>query len=286
MSIKAYRNDSHSSPQSIAGFTLIELLVVIAIIAILAGMLLPALSKAKQKGTGAACISNQKQLVLAYTLYATDNQDNLLPTSYRSATGQVDLPGGGYWYAPIPDITAGITKEEAMRRVTAGLTKSPLFQYASAIGSYHCPGDTRTGRLKPGSGWGYDSYSKAEGMAGPGWSTEKDYFKMSEITLPSDSFVFIEESDPRNYNEGTWVVENNPPGWVDTFAIFHGTWTSFAMIDGHAEGHRWTDTKTIQAGMNAAKGNQSVFFWTGGGKANNDFVWVWNHYRFANWKPL
>jgi prepilin-type N-terminal cleavage/methylation domain-containing protein len=275
------------------GFTLIELLVVIAIIAILASMLLPSLSRAKLKGTYAACLSNTKQLILAYQMYANDNADKLMPTSYRGEDGQTELYAGGYWRGPTPDITAGITEQEAMKRVTDGLRKSPIFKYCSAIGAYHCPGDLRTKRLRPGRGWAYDSYSKAAGISGGPldppvtgrvWQI-RPFFKYSTIDQPTLAMVFIEEADPRSYNNGTWVINITPPGWVDPFAIFHGNFSTFALADGHSEGHKWRDAATIKAATDSANGKES-FYWTGGNAKNVDFQWVWQRYRHQEWKPL
>src|SRR6185503_17450142 len=115
--------------------------------------LLPALARAKLKATGAACMNNQKQIILGWHLYADDNDDKI-----QASTAQTYA--GGYWNGPRPDITAGISVETALQRVFSGLSNSPLTKYCSAYGSYHCPGDMRTKFLKPGRGWAYDSYSK------------------------------------------------------------------------------------------------------------------------------
>jgi prepilin-type N-terminal cleavage/methylation domain-containing protein/prepilin-type processing-associated H-X9-DG protein len=284
--MKTANRSSRARSLRSGAFTLIELLVVIAIIAILASMLLPALGKAKNKATGAACLNNQKQIQLAWILYADDNDDKMLPTAYKLGGVDVNLYAGGYWRGPQPDIASGIKLDVALQRVYNGLSNSPLTKYCGAYGSYHCPGDLRTKRLKPGAGWAFDSYSKANGMSGIAWAaSETLYTKITSVTEPSQSMVFVEEADPRSYNNGTWVINTSPPGWVDPFAIFHGNVSTFSFVDGHAENHRWLDGATIRAATDSAAGKQS-FYWTGGTGKNPDFRWVWNRYKFENWKEL
>ena len=140
------------------GFTLIELLVVIAIIAILAAMLLPALNKAKLKSTMAVCLSNEKQLILAWVMYAGDNNDNLLTSSGMDGGGWFPASQGDY--SGIPANRTDLAEKAAIIE----LQNSPLFPYFKSAALAHCPGDLRYKNLKVNAGWAYDSYSKLDGM--------------------------------------------------------------------------------------------------------------------------
>jgi prepilin-type N-terminal cleavage/methylation domain-containing protein/prepilin-type processing-associated H-X9-DG protein len=248
------------------GFTLIELLVVIAIIAILAAMLLPALGRAKLKAQGVQCMNNNRQLAMAWRLYADDNRDVLVYASQNSPPSALDK------YAWSNDVMNFDPNNRANWDYTVDIAQRPLWQYNKNAAIYHCPADRSTinvnGVAKPRVRsismnlfvGGFDGTDGGWAVADPYWI----YSKLTQITgaagPPDKIFLFLDEREDC-INWGNYMTDmhgympNNPALYQfqqDMPAFYHGEACGFSFADGHSEIHKWRDSRTmppIQVGV-------------------------------------
>lgn len=247
-------------------FTLIELLVVIAIIAILAALLLPALSKAKQRGQGIVCMSNLKQLQLAWIMYCEDN-NNRLPQNFDSISMHVTenpldpnyQPG-----APYADWVLGQADTFPQYTNDLLLTHGLIYPYLNAVKVYKCPADLSSPRNR--------NYSMNCWMDGiDQWNSLcADFVKTSDISAVmsmSMAFVFLDEN-PATINDGYWADNPaDPTHWVDSPAHYHNNGANFSFADGHCESRKWTDSGVLSG----KSGGQNGF---AADSSSPDAAWV------------
>ena len=251
----------HSSRRS--GFTLIELLVVIAIIAILAGMLLPALSRAKAKAQGIACISNNKQLMLAIHLYTGDFTERY-PNNFTIPGTEEAITSKKFnnWVNNVMTWGASASVDDISNTNVDWVKNGVLANYtANALGIYKCPADKYVSPQQKAKGWtarlrsnsmnalfGRSNNDPNDYTArGQSWYSNGQYrqfIRTSDVPNPSGTWVTVDEH-PDSINDGFFIVDINASQWGDLPASYHNGACGFSFADGHAEVHKWQSATSV-----------------------------------------
>jgi len=292
-------NRSQIKARQVHGFTLIELLVVIAIIAILAGMLLPALSKAKAKTMGTFCMNNTKQLMLANAMYQSDNGDNF-PMSFHGGVAQNPAtaaanPGYAPWVLGWLTWDASEQNTNILYLVDERYSKLAKY-FGKAKNVFLCPADKFASPIQRSRGWSSRCRSVSGNIyigRGNGWgpngpwggaggpnneSVYRGANKMSDLLTPGPArtWVYVDEH-PDSINDAGCFPSQSATTFTDAPANYHNGAAGFAFADGHSEIHRWIGPTMRGTLSKVIYDNARSFAVTGDRLDRSDVYWYSFH---------
>ena len=281
-----HRSKSRQNPRG--AFTLIELLVVIAIIGILAGLLLPVLARAKVRAQAVKCMSNGRQLMLAWIQYAHDCDDHIV-NNFGSVETLATIANQTYenWVNDVEDWSINPQVFDL-----TGIQKAAFFKYVGNAGVYKCPADRYLSGLQIAAGFGARprSYSMNGyfGPYNPTWTSTANNFytgyaqflRLSSTPNPANLFVTLDEH-PDSINDGYFDDNANPvasqwasQNWNDLPASYHDGACGFSFADGHSEIHKWKSTLCTILPVKLAPGVPHIPFSSDLANVSADIQWM------------
>jgi hypothetical protein len=233
--------------------TPVQTLALAGVVLFALALVFPAATTARSSGKSAMCLTNLHILGRAWLAYQDDNHgklvNGLVPRDanyansffWKTTTSFSGPYKDNAWWVNPPHNAGGVYTGDPVPCTLAdegnGIRSGKLFPYVGTSAAYHCPNNLTYLRATNRGGW--NSYSITAVMHGESPNSPECADLYSQIARPFAKMVFVENTDNRGWNMGSWMMSYSPPGWGDTMVVFHDPRSALGFADGHSEFHTW-----------------------------------------------